>query len=186
MAGGPGGDFTLSGFDLDEASLRRARGRVPGGHFFVGDLADWAPPAQVDAVLALFGALAYLSDASLPGGARCIHDALRPGGLALVEPWVRPGEFTAHRPQQVVVDSPWLKLCRQVLPRKEGDQAVLEFHHLVCGPGLPPRQVVTKERLTLREDEALERVLNDAGLRLEGRIEGTMPDRQIGIWRRPG
>ena len=171
------------GFDLHASSLSRARTRVPHGTFWQADLADWAPAAPVEAVLCLFGALAYVPEAQLDAAAACLADALAPGGVALVEPWVRPDEFVAGQPQQVVVDTPWLKVCRQVLPRREGDQAVLAFHHLVSGPGLPPALVRSEDRLWLRDDARLAAALTHAGLREAGAIEGTMPGRQITAWR---
>ena len=123
-------------------------------------------------------------DADLPRAAACLARALAPGGLALVEPWVRPDGFTPGRPQLVVVDTPWLKVCRQVLPRREGDLAVLDFHHLVSGPGLPPTLVRSTDRLHLRPDATLFAALEGAGLRRLGGLPGTMPDREISLWRR--
>lgn len=180
---GPG--WRRAGFDLDRDSLSRAQARIPDGRFFEADLADWRVERPVDAVLLVFGALAYVPDAALAGAAACVAQALAPGGVALVEPWVAPADFQPGRPQLVVVDTPYLKVCRQVLPRRDGDAAVLDFHHLITAAGLPPRLVRTTDRLVLRDDAVLDAALQGAGLHLEDRIPGTMPGRTMGLWRRP-
>lgn len=171
------------GFDLDAASLRRAAGRVPGARFERADLCDWTWPEPVDAALALFGALAYVSDEALPVAVAALRDVLAPGGVALVEPWVDPADFVAA-PQMVVVDTPALKVARQVLPAAHQGWVELAFHHHVTARGLRPTTVVTHDRLRLRPTLDLENALVEGGLEQVGAIAGTAAGRQITAWRR--
>ena len=172
------------GFDLDPKSLAVARARLPDARLFEADLSDWRVEEPVDVVLAIFGALAYLSDQALPAGVAAIHAALRPGGLLVAEPWVAPEELQAHKPELLTLDTPHLKLSRQVLPERRGREVHLRFHHLLTASGLPPRLIVTEDRLHLRTATELHQALRRGGFRLEAELQGTGPDRQIGLWRR--
>lgn len=179
----PGAARRRGGFDLDASALARARLRVPGGTFVQADLCRWHWTEPLDAILVLFGALAYVSDDALPAAVACLAEALRPGGVALVEPWVEPSEFVPA-PQLVVVDTPALKVCRQVLPVCVDGWVDLAFHHMVTARGVPPTVVVTRDRLRLRDTAVLEAALVSAGLRKVGSIPGTAPGRAVSAWRR--
>lgn len=172
------------GFDLDAPSLAVARARLPAAQLFEARLQDWRVDEPVDVILAIFGALAYLSEAELPAGIAALHAALRPGGLLLAEPWVSPEELQPHKPELLTIDTPHLKLSRQVLPERQGDAVLLRFHHLLTATGLPPRLIITEDRLTLRSPGALHQALRQGGFSLLRELPGTGPDRQIGLWRR--
>ena len=181
------------GFDLDAPSLAVARARLPDATLFTADLRDWRLPATVsspvDAIIAIFGALAYLDDLALPAGIHCLAAALRPGGLLVAEPWVSEQEAQVGVPALLTVDTPHIKLSRHVLPVRTreaagGAQVHLSFHHLLTATGLPPRLIVTEDRLSLRSPDALDAALRAGGFVLREQLPGTAPGRQIGIWQK--
>ena len=75
--------FRLTGFDLSEAQLARARARVPEGEFVRADIAELElEPASVDAVAAFYSLNHVPRDLLAPLCGR-IHGWLVPGGLLL-------------------------------------------------------------------------------------------------------
>jgi SAM-dependent methyltransferase len=55
------GDFDVTGIDISEYAVARARQRLPGAHLLVGDVADCDPEAHFDVVVA-FNVLEHLPD----------------------------------------------------------------------------------------------------------------------------
>jgi SAM-dependent methyltransferase len=104
--------FRLTGIDLSEEQLRRARARVPDAAFVRGDVtsADFAP-ASLDAVCAFY-VLNHIPRELLPGLFERVHGWLRPGGLFLatlgagdLEAWQGewlgvPMYFSGHDPRR--------------------------------------------------------------------------------------
>lgn len=75
--------FRLTGVDLSEEQLRRARARVPGATFVPGDLTSLElEPGSLDAVCAFY-VLNHVPRELLPALFERIHTWLRPGGLFL-------------------------------------------------------------------------------------------------------
>ena len=75
--------FRLTGVDLSEAQLRRARERVPAGDYLLADLTTVEfTPDSLDAVAAFY-VLNHVPRELLAGLFERIHGWLRPGGLFL-------------------------------------------------------------------------------------------------------
>ena len=102
--------FHLTGVDLSEEQLRRARLRVPGARFVRGDLTSLElEPGSLDAVCAFY-VLNHVPRELLPALFARVHDWLRPGGLFLatlgasdLEGWQGewlgvPMYFSGHEP----------------------------------------------------------------------------------------
>lgn len=177
--------WSVAGFDLDPSMLTVARSHLPQGHFFAADLRDFAVDEPVGAVLALFGALAYVPPEHLPGAARSLRRALRPGGVAVVESWRSPERFEPEIPHMVTVDTRFLKVARVVVPKRMGGRAVLDFRWLVARPGYPVTELSTRDELWLYTPEELEDRLVGAGLEVVERGSGFMEDATLWILRAP-
>ncbi len=165
--------FEVAGFDLDGKMLEVARRKLgPRASLFRADLADFTLAqgglAPQDAVIVLFGGVGYVHPLPrLEACARAIHAALRPGGVALIEPWDTPDDFQADRPFMQVVDTPFLKVARQCVTRREGDLSILEFHFLVARPGFPVEHKVERNALYLYETDAVIGAFEAAGFAVE-------------------
>jgi SAM-dependent methyltransferase len=89
------GRFLLTGVDLSQEQLRRARGRVPEAEFVRADFTELElEPGSFDAVAAFYS-FNHVPRELLPGLFARIHGWLRPGGLFLttlgasdLEEWV--------------------------------------------------------------------------------------------------
>ncbi|MGH7721539.1 MAG: class I SAM-dependent methyltransferase [Candidatus Dormibacteria bacterium] len=89
--------FDVTGVDISDVQIDRARRLVPAVTFLRGDIAEIAfPSASFDAVVSFF-ALIHLPVAEQPGILQRIGDWLHPGGLFLAtvghEALTRTGEF---------------------------------------------------------------------------------------------
>ncbi len=183
---------SLAGFDLHAPSLQRARQRLPGARLFQADLADFRVEEPQDLVLLLLGCAAYLPSQALSGLARASFLTLRPGGLVALEPYISPEQFENGRPEQLIIDTPHLKLVRQVVPRRLTDPhnpsqewIELEFHHLLSATNFGPRLITTRDRLYLRSPEIAEQAFLEAGFEYLGHEPGVLSDQRLAVFRRP-
>ncbi len=143
------------GYDLDPAMLELAHKRLPDATLWPADLADPRIPEPMDAILLLFGAVGYVPPERLPAMIEAHAASLRPGGVLLLEPWVQPEEFLGNRPHMATYETPFLKIARQCVTRREGGWSVLDFHYLVARPDFPVEQLRSTERLWLYTHEEL-------------------------------
>ncbi|MED5369394.1 MAG: class I SAM-dependent methyltransferase [Myxococcota bacterium] len=178
--------YQVAGFDLDQRMVDLARGWMPGVDLWRADLASWATRSPADVQLFLFGALCHLDLDGVSAAARCAFEALKPGGVVLVEPWVSARDFVPGEPHMVVVDTPRLKVCRQVVTRREGQRAVMDFHYLVAWSGGEVAHVQDNATLHLHDREALKQRLSGAGLVLIDEVTGLMAGCPLWVFKRPG
>jgi SAM-dependent methyltransferase len=92
------GQFRVAGLDQSEEMLRIARQRCPGVELHLGDLCDFTMDRQFDAIICLFGSVAYT--ASLQGLEKALQNMvrhLRRGGALIIEPWLAPDCFVSGR-----------------------------------------------------------------------------------------
>ena len=179
------GQYSVSGYDLDQQMIRLARWRVPGGHFALGDMRDHVSDEPVDALLCLFGGVGYLScgeglRAGLESFARCV----RPGGVLLIEPWVTPDRFVAGESWLQTYVSEDFKLGRVVVPRLEGRQCVLEFQFQLSRAGGRVGRFTALERLWLHGLDEVTTAALEAGFTVQLTSQGFMADRHLLICRR--
>jgi SAM-dependent methyltransferase len=145
------------GYDLDPEMVALARRRVPDATVWQGDLAAPSIPEPMDAILLLFGAVGYVPPERLSALVDAHADALVDGGLMLVEPWLQPDAFLANRPHMATYETPFLKIARQCVTRREGGWSVLDFHFLVSRPDFAVEHLQTTDRLWLyTHDELVE------------------------------
>ncbi|MDG1481722.1 MAG: class I SAM-dependent methyltransferase [Myxococcota bacterium] len=177
--------FDVSGFDLDPTMLRAARWRVPKGAFFLGDMSTLQVEQSLDVLLCLFGGVGYLSPREqLAAGAAAFHNSLRPGGVALIEPWVEPEEFVAGRSWMQTYVSVNFKLARLVVPRRDGNRCVLDFHYQLARAGHRVEQLHAAEILWLHPLSTLIDVFENVGFEVRLTRQGFMPSKHLLICRR--
>lgn len=177
--------FDVSGFDLDPTMLRAARWRVSKGEFVLGDMSCFQADVPSDALLCLFGGVGYLSPGEqLAAGAAAFYRSVRPGGVALIEPWVEPAEFVAGRAWMQTYVAANFKLARLVVPRREGNRCVLDFHYQLARAGHRVEQLRAAEILWLHPLATLINVFENVGFEVRLTGQGFMPSKHLLICRR--
>ncbi len=175
--------YQVLGFDADPQMVQAACARLPRAQIWEGDLRHFEVSPPVHATLMLFGALCYLSLPEVKLAAQCMHRALRPGGLALVEPWVGPQEFVGGEPHMAVIDLSELKVVRQVVTRREGSLAHVDFHYLVAQTGTQVQHLVDANTLHLHPRDELLKAVLAAGFALESQVDGLMAGSPLWVLR---
>ena len=184
--------FDVSGFDLSASMLDVARKRLPKRvQLFEADLSnlqlplvDGEPAPPFDCFLLLFGGLGYVPLENLSEALKGIAQAIRPGGLFIFEPWMSPEQFVPNEPHMLVVDKPDLKLCRQVVTRKEGRKSILDYWVLVSRPEHPTQVFRDTNTLYLSTQLEVFDALAESGFVLEQTLPGFMKDRELLVCRR--
>jgi len=124
--------YRVSGLDLSEDMLDRARKKFPDVKFYLGNLIDFQLEANFDAMVCLYGSIGFVRTAdNLRASMKRIAAHLRPNGLVLITPWSTMEEF-----QDLIVvdaaDRPDLKIARMEQVRlKEPKLVEVTFHHLL-------------------------------------------------------
>lgn len=125
-------DYTVSGLDLSEDMLKRAREKFPGVRFHLGNLIDFKLDSDFDAMICLYGSIGFVRTVdNLRASMKRIAAHLRPDGLALITPWSTVEDF-----QDLIVvdaaDKTDLKIARMEQVRlKEPKIVEVTFHHLI-------------------------------------------------------
>src|SRR5690606_5704449 len=84
------------------------------------------------------------------------------------------------RPYMQVVDTPFLKVARQCVTRREGDVSVLEFHYLVARPGFEVEHRVERNALHLYAADEVVGAFERAGFEVERLSAGFIhPNRML-------
>ena len=175
--------YQVLGFDADPQMVQAACLRLPRAQIWEGDLRAFEVSPPVHATLMLFGALCYLSLPEVRLAARCMRLALRPGGLALVEPWVGPHEFVGGEAHMAVIDRADLKAVRQVVTRRKGGLAHVDFHYLVARHGGAVQHLVDSNTLHLHPRAELLQAVLSGGFVLETQTTGLMAGSPLWVLR---
>jgi ubiquinone/menaquinone biosynthesis C-methylase UbiE len=176
--------FAVRGFDLNEGMLAIARNKLPGIELFRADMAELAEDSSADAILSLFGGIAYVHPLErLQATARAFHRAVRPGGAILVEPFLTADKFKGGTLHMHTYDGADLKLCRISRAKKDGDDAEIIFHWIAVRPD-GAEHFTDTHHMWLIPTATLAGAFEDAGFEVKFDDEGLMPGRGLLIGRR--
>jgi SAM-dependent methyltransferase len=136
--------FELTGIDLSEEQLRRARERVPGASFVHADITSVEfEPGSLDGVCAFY-VLNHVPRELLPGLFARVHGWLRPGGLFLatlgasdLEGWQGdwlgvPMYFSGHDPARNRELLAGFELVADAMVTISEPEADVSFHWVLC------------------------------------------------------
>ncbi|HNW34529.1 MAG TPA: class I SAM-dependent methyltransferase [Candidatus Ozemobacteraceae bacterium] len=157
-------DFHVSGLDLSEDMLAKAREKFPDIRFHRGNLIDFELKAEFDAMICLYGSIGFVKTVSnLRASMQRLRAHLRPNGVALITPWSTQESFQ----DLIVADATSLadvKIARMEHVRlKESKIVEVTFHHLVGENGEVTYHKQSMEIGLFSRDEYLS-AMNDAGL----------------------
>jgi len=161
-------DFRVTGFDLNEAMLERARRKLHSADVFVADMQTFRPTETYDAVLCLFSSIGYAD--GLGGLQRTVDSfrkALEPGGVVVIDPWVMTDQFMDGLASMQTYESADRKIARQVVAERDGRLSSMEFHWLVADQGAGVEHFVDVHELYLFSREEYEDALETAGFEVD-------------------
>ena len=159
--------FDVAGLDLDPELLAIARERVPGGSYYLADMADFDLGRRFDAVTCLFSSIGYLPHlAALRQALKSVARHLNPGGVFVLEPWFFPDAFSDGHKDVLVAKEGDVTIERASTSRKEGDTSILDFDYKVMTGDEHVKRFSERHTLTLFSDDDYRTAVGDAGLEL--------------------
>lgn len=127
--------FEVDGVDLDPALLAIAAAKCPRGRFVQADMTDLHLGRTFDAVLCLFGSIAYTATpAKLRAAFACLREHVVPGGVVVVEPFLTPDQFTAGHTNSITAESEGIRVTRRNRSERDGARCRLNFEYVIEGP----------------------------------------------------
>ena len=127
--------FEVDGIDLDPVLVAIAAAKCPRGRFVQADMIDFDLGRAYDAVLCLFGSIAYMvTRPRLWAALARLRAHLMPGGMAVVEPFLTPEAFGAGRTGSITAASEGFCVTRRNRSERDGDVCRLHFDYEIAGP----------------------------------------------------
>lgn len=156
--------YDVAGLDVEPKLVELARQKYPQGDFRQGDMATFELDGTFDAVLCLFGSIAYLRDLdAVEQALQRFRRHLRPGGIVVLEPWIDPDAWQPGRVSILSAASDDVHVVRMSRSGQATPVAELEFQYLIGRPdGIEHR--VEDHRLGLFTTGQLREALRTAGL----------------------
>lgn len=161
-------DFRVTGFDLNESMLERARTKLHSADVFVADMQRFRTTETYDAVLCLFSSIGYAE--GLDGLQRTVESfrgAVEPGGVVVIDPWVMTEQFIDGLASMQTYESADRKIARQVVAERDGRLSSMEFHWLVADQGEGVEHFVDVHDLYVFSREEYEDALETAGFEVD-------------------
>lgn len=180
-------NFEVTGVDLSEQQLVKARERLPNVQFTQGDMRDFDLGKQFDAVTCLFSSIGYVHP--FPELERAVGNMarhLKPGGVLIVEPWLQPGVFDPNRPphtEEGELPEKQLKVKRTAHTALEGNISVMKMHHEIESSS-GEEEFTEEHRLALYTPEEYRQAFEDAGISFQ-HVEEGLSDRGLYIGVKP-
>lgn len=156
--------FDTDGLDLDPAFVRIARGKLPRGSVYQGDMTSFELPQRYDVILCLFSSIGYVR--TLENVRRTLdrfREHLAEGGIALIEPWFTPGVLQPGRVSLNTAENDSVTVARMSHMDVEGRLSRLRFEYLIGRPGGIEHAVEMHELGLFTTEELLE-CFREAGL----------------------
>lgn len=158
--------FECEGLDIDRGMLALAAERSPQARFHLTDMIGFNLGERFDAIVCLFGSIAYLPTVQrFEQAIANIARHLVPGGVAIVEPWLRPNEWEDGRVGASFADLPDTKIARMHVARRDDCIAILNFHYMV-GMRDGIRSFEETHRLLILSDDQYRNAFLRAGFEL--------------------
>jgi SAM-dependent methyltransferase len=124
--------YAVTGIDLSEPFIARARQRLPDARFEVADMVDFDLKETFDVIISLFSAIGYVkTHERLAMTMRSISKHLVPGGIILIEPWFEPDAWTVGYTDLTTYDVENLKIARVTRSDRAGSVSSFEARYLM-------------------------------------------------------
>jgi SAM-dependent methyltransferase len=126
--------FEVDGIDLDPALLAIAQSKCPCGRFELADMVGLHLGRSYDAVLCLFGTIAYAETLPRLQAAICrLREHVVPSGVVIVEPFLTPDGFKPGVTGSLTAEAGAVRVTRTHRSERDGSRCRLYFDYVVEG-----------------------------------------------------
>jgi ubiquinone/menaquinone biosynthesis C-methylase UbiE len=128
-------NFHVTGLDASPSMLLEARKRLADPHIklYEGDMTNFSLRRVFSLVTCLFSAIGHVRTIEgLNSAVASMAQHTRQGGVVMVEPWIFPENWQDNTVRVNFV--PDQKVARIAESRRDGNLALLDFHHFVGWP----------------------------------------------------
>ena len=125
--------FDVEGVELSPEMIEAAKARVPGVPVHEGDMRTFRLDRRFDAVVCLFSAIGYMTDAEqLSAAIVTMADHLVGGGVLIVEPWFLPEDWHDGAVFAESAEKGGLAVARVSRSWREKGVSVIEMRYAVA------------------------------------------------------
>ncbi|GEM_PF-1142024 len=162
--------YQVSGIDLSEDMLKKAREKVPQAEFMKMDMLDFKLDKKYGAAVNLYGSIGFAENLErMKCGMRCVYECLEEGGVFILTPWGTKETFE----EGMVADARergGVHYCRMETVRRSGEQKVeVEMFHLI-GRDLTVQPFHHIQTITLFSEHEYTEALESAGFTIKARL----------------
>ena len=138
--------YEVTGLDLSEEMLARARERNPSATFTKGDMSNFVLNKKFDVIICMFSAMGYLTENhQIERFFRSIKNHLVKNGLLILDVWNGLGvmhELPSIRERKVEVDT--IRIVRTATPSLDVKHHINTVRYLVKVYDLPLEKLITE------------------------------------------
>lgn len=125
-------DFEVTGLDLSDSMLARARARLADIPLHLADMTCFDLGRQFDVVSCLFRSIAHCkTEAKFRDAIHAMTLHVRPGGLLVIEPYFTPDNFWDDHVALNQCRRDHMKLAWMYVQKRQGTQVLLDIHCLI-------------------------------------------------------
>lgn len=162
--------YQVTGIDLSEDMLAKAREKVPQAEFLKMDMLDFKLDKKYGAAVNLYGSIGFAENFErMKRGMRCVWDCLEEGGVLILTPWGTKETFE----EGIVADARQrggVHYCRMETVRRSSEQKVeVEMFHLI-GRELTVQPFHHIQTITLFSEHEYIEALESAGFTIKARL----------------
>lgn len=158
--------FSCTGLDLSQAMLDIARQRLDGVELLRADMSDFRIRKQFDAIICMFGAIAYArTHRNLERVINNLYAHLKPGGVLIIERWYDREQWISNPLNAGIYGTGDLKIVRIGYNRTKGNIALSEEHYLIAEKGRGVRYFSDVQQFGLFTTEEFMHVLSKCGFK---------------------
>ncbi|MEC7985432.1 MAG: class I SAM-dependent methyltransferase [Myxococcota bacterium] len=177
--------YDCYGVDLCSRSIELASRRNPRAHWYCTDMKDTKLTMSFDAIVCLFGGIAYLSEEELQIALTHWYSLLKDDGILIVEPWLEKKQIDFDKPFLQTYQTLNLKIARMVVPKELQGCCELNFSFLVSRAGFKVELFECQDRLWLYSRTRIQKKIEAAGFRFIESRESFLAASNLLIFNRP-
>lgn len=162
--------YRVTGIDLSEEMLQKAREKVTDAEFLKADMLDFKLKRRYKAAVNLYGSIGFAENfQQLMSGLCCVWDCLVDGGVLILTPWSTRETFA----EGMISDSgegAGIQFCRmEMLRRISEGKAEVEMFHLI-GKNMEVHSFRHTQMISLFSEAEYIEAIESAGFTIKARL----------------